>query len=186
MELLADSSKKVRQLIAEAKSLKDIITNENCLILSMMMRDEEQCISRRSAYDSTNDLRQKLETCETYSTQLNLNETGNVTMQILGMQDGFCRYSYTIYNKAPSPEKMKMLFGEDDYQKMKDVFKDRTNSINCSFTDVSRKEYIKLLEKTSIPEGDAYDFDIMNQYGEAQKEAVSFLFDLDECEPSLP
>ncbi len=185
LEIFTDSQKKVRKLMDNAKSLQEILTNENYLIASGMMLDEEKCSSRRSAYDPTKELRQKLKKCEAYSTNVDLKENGKISMQIIGKQGSVCRYNYTIYKKAPSVENMKMLLGEAEYQKMKDFIKDQTISVTCSFTDASKEEYAKLLEKTTMPEGDAYDFEILEQIRTAQKKANDFLFALPECKYSF-
>lgn len=184
LELFTESQRSIKKSMAEATSVEEILNNEDYLTATAMMLDEERCQATRSAYDPTKELRQKLADCEPY--ELNItDENTNISMQVVGNQDGRCRYVVRQMRKAPPAEDLKKLLGEDRYEKIKNIMKDQTISLQCSLTENSKKKYIELLKKTAVEEGNAYDFEVLTQMQHAHGEAAKFLNSLPECEMSL-
>ena len=182
LNLFIESQYAVRELIAKAKSVNEIISDERYLISVVMMMDEEKCSNKRSAYDPTKELRENLKNCTPYETQIDIAKQGHLSMQVVGKQGDKCHYIFKVYSKAPAIKDIKKLFGEEHYQSIKEHIKDKTITTACYLTEVSKNKYIEILSRTAIPEGDAFDTDVIEVSSAANKEAANFLSSLPECE----
>lgn len=180
LEQFTESQKAIKKLVFEATSIKEIIENENYRVAQRMMLDEEKCSHRRLATDPTKELRQKLEKCEPYVATIESDGRQEVTAKIVGMHDDLCQYVLHTKRIAPSAEEMKKLWGDEGYDKMKAYIKDMSMTIECKFNEQARKEYIRLLAKTVIPEGDAYDFEFLEDLQRVKNELSNF-FDSQGC-----
>ncbi len=185
LEIYVESLQNLQNLIANATSVEEIMSNDDYLAAVGMQLDPDICKSFRSAYDPTKEIRKHLKDCTPYKEQINVLEKNNVTMEILGKQGETCRYIYQVQIKAPSQKDMEKLLGKDGYQKMKEFIKDQTATTECKFSPSSVKRYIKLLEETAIPAGDAHDTDIQFKSMEKQQEAQNFLLSNQECQSSI-
>lgn len=185
LSVFAESQRGVRQLMEKATSLNEILTDENYLISVGMMLDETKCHSKHSGYDPTKELRQKLEVCEPYQTEMNSGSGGSVLMRVVGQQGNLCQYVFQVKQKMPSTEDIKNLLGEENYQQMKEFIKDQSITTTCRFSPAAKTKYISLLAKTAISEGDGDGLEALTQLQKSYREVNAFLTSVEECETSF-
>ncbi len=181
LDLFYNAQLQVKKLIANANSVEEILSNEDYLIAGGLLMNDELCDNRRSEFDPTKELRQKLAVCEPYQ-EVEQTDRYEVVMDVEGKIGNVCRYTIKTTTKAPKEEDLRKLLGDETFENMKDnLLKDITATTKCAFSPDELHKYIAILEKTSIPAGDVYDLSYMDQIQQSNREAVDFIMNSSEC-----
>ncbi|MBQ8677789.1 MAG: hypothetical protein IJ529_04920 [Alphaproteobacteria bacterium] len=181
-ERFINAQKALRHLFERAKSMQEIMTDDNYITATALMMNPQICTSRRLEFDPTKELRAHLQDCSPYQYQIPLLNQGVVTMQINGLSEDKCDYRYNMQLKAPDESELKKMYGDEMYAEIKDYITDISNTIHCRFTDYSREKYIRLLEQTIIPAGDGFDMDDIKDKADFNKQILEYLGNNPECE----